>query len=63
MNECETGKCPVGENLNRGKFKLKCAECGFELPLTYQRKSIICPACGVGILFWVPNNKVEKGEG
>jgi DNA-directed RNA polymerase subunit RPC12/RpoP len=62
MSECETGKCSIGENQNRGKpFKLKCSNCGLELPLIYQRKSIICPVCGVGILFWVPNNKVERG--
>lgn len=60
---CESEKCPITTNQNRGKpFKLKCSACGLEQPLTYQRKSIICPACGTGILIWVPNNKKERGE-
>jgi len=65
MSECETGKCSLGENLNRGRsFKLKCANCGHEEPLEYQVKhGIICRKCNSGIMFWVPNNKVEKGEG
>ena len=58
MSECSSEKCSLGENLNRGRrFKLKCAGCGHEEPLSYQRKSIVCPACGMGILYWVPNNK------
>jgi DNA-directed RNA polymerase subunit RPC12/RpoP len=64
MSECETGRCPINTNQNRGSsFKLRCAYCGFELPLAFQREhGIICPQCQSGILVWTPNNKVEKGE-
>jgi ribosomal protein S27E len=63
--ECETDKCPIETNPNRGQaFYLKCVGCGHTEPITYlQQHSEACPKCKKAILIWKPLEKeVKKNE-